>query len=326
MLTIPSPDQMVAPTPAHAASAMDASAMVGQALAMLAEIIAASAPLLPAITELGQSLFATGSGTAPTAQPTGTNALSGTPSEQPGLSIFPQLSAGATQPIAAEAAAPTTRTPDAVPNDKRRQRDVSGERHFPAAMPIRHAHRDAMSSGSPNDRRAPVLTILPSPLATTEAIPFVEGQGSFSPIEPSLHPTPAPGDIDQAQVSEVDGLSNSSNLPVQQQGSVRSCRTVNTLAPVAGRIRAAASLPGSNLANRTVPAETEIQQSPKTSEASDPSDALSGATRGSTFLDDAALGRWMMDYLAKEAARPISGMTGADPRVTASYPGAPIGT
>ena len=326
MLTVPSPDQMVAATPTPTASATDASALVGQALAMLAEIIAASAPLLPTITELGQSLFATGSGTAPTAQPTGTNTLSGTPSEQPGLSIFPQLSAGTTQPIATKAVAPTTRTPDAVPNDKRRQRDVSGEPHFPAIMAIRNAHRNATSSGSPNDRRAPVLTMLPGPLGTTEAIPFLERQGSFSPIEPSLHPTPALGDIDQAKVSEADVQADSSNLPVQQHGLVRSSRTVNTVAPVAGRIRAAANLPGSYLANETVPAGTDIQQDPKMSEASDPSDAMSGSTRGSNFLDGAALGRWMMDYLAKEAARPISGMTGADPRVTASYPGAPIGT
>jgi len=326
MPTVPSSDQMVAATPAPAASTTDASAMVGQALAMLAEIIAASAPLLPAITRLGQSLFATGSGTAPTAQPTGINTLSGTPPEQPGQNILPQLSAGPAQPMAAAAVAPTARTPDAVPTYKKRQRDVPGEQHFPAATASRHAPRHATSSGSPNDRRAPVLTMLPSTLGVNEANPFFERQGSFSPIEPSLDPTPGLRTADQAQVGEVDVQSHSSNLPVRQQGLVQSSRTVNTIAPVAAGFRSAANLPGSYLANGTVPAGTETQQDPKTSDASDSSGASSGATRGSIFLDGVALGRWMMDHLAKEASRPISGMTGADPRVTASYPGAPIGT
>ena len=43
------------------------------------------------------------------------------------------------------------------------------------------------------------------------------------------------------------------------------------------------------------------------------------------FLDQARLGRWILDYLAKEASRPNAGMTGADPRITPAYPGAPFG-
>jgi hypothetical protein len=98
------------------------------------------------------------------------------------------------------------------------------------------------------------------------------------------------------------------------------------VAPIAGRFRSAADPPSSQPANEAIPAGTEIQQDPKMSEASEPSAASLRSTQGSIFLDGAALGRWMMDHLAKEASRPISGMTGADPRVTASYPGAPIGS
>lgn len=326
MPTVPTPDQIMAATPAPTADVPDASAMVGQVLVMLAEIIAANALLLPAITELGQSLFVTGPGTAPTPQPTGTTTLSETPFDQPGPSILPQPSTGAAQIMPAAAVAPATRTPDVVPNGKRRQRDISGERHFPATMATRHEPRHVTSSGSPNDRRAPVLTMLPSTLGMTDAIPSFEGQESFSPIEPSLQATPGLRNIDQPQASGVDLQADSNNQPAQQQVLVRSSRPVNTIAPVSGRLRSAASLSSSPAANGTIPARTEIQQDPKMRETSDPSGDFSGSTRGSIFLDSAALGRWMMDHLAKEASRPISGMTGADPRVTASYPGAPIGT
>ena len=43
------------------------------------------------------------------------------------------------------------------------------------------------------------------------------------------------------------------------------------------------------------------------------------------FLDEARLGRWLLNYLATEASRPNAGITCADPRITPTYPGAPIG-
>src|SRR5262249_35452868 len=39
------------------------------------------------------------------------------------------------------------------------------------------------------------------------------------------------------------------------------------------------------------------------------------------FLNEARLGRWILDYLAKEASRPNAGTTGFDPRITPTYPG-----
>lgn len=46
---------------------------------------------------------------------------------------------------------------------------------------------------------------------------------------------------------------------------------------------------------------------------------------GTLYLDGVSLGHWMIDHLTNEATRPTTGMTGFDPRVTAAYPGAPIG-
>ncbi len=47
--------------------------------------------------------------------------------------------------------------------------------------------------------------------------------------------------------------------------------------------------------------------------------------QGTIFLDGTLLGRWMIDHLARQATRPASGTTGIDPRINATFPGAPSG-
>ena len=51
----------------------------------------------------------------------------------------------------------------------------------------------------------------------------------------------------------------------------------------------------------------------------------SPSVQGTVYLDSAAFGHWVIDHLTREITRPTTGMTGFDPRITASYPGAPIG-
>jgi len=46
---------------------------------------------------------------------------------------------------------------------------------------------------------------------------------------------------------------------------------------------------------------------------------------GIIILDGARLGRWIVDHLVRQAARPSSGITGIDPRISATFPGAPNG-
>jgi hypothetical protein len=46
-------------------------------------------------------------------------------------------------------------------------------------------------------------------------------------------------------------------------------------------------------------------------------------SRGTIVLDGALLGRWVMDRLARQASRPVAGTTGIDPRINATFPGAP---
>jgi hypothetical protein len=52
---------------------------------------------------------------------------------------------------------------------------------------------------------------------------------------------------------------------------------------------------------------------------------VSGSRQGMLILDGAQLGRWVIDHLETTASRPGSGTSGIDPRMTATYPGAPSG-
>lgn len=47
--------------------------------------------------------------------------------------------------------------------------------------------------------------------------------------------------------------------------------------------------------------------------------------QGTILIDGTELGRWVIDHIADQAMRPYGGTTGIDPRVIASFPGAPTG-
>lgn len=49
-----------------------------------------------------------------------------------------------------------------------------------------------------------------------------------------------------------------------------------------------------------------------------------GSETGHVFLDGQLVGRWMREHLAQLAARPPSGSTGFDPKLSMMWPGAPI--
>ena len=57
-----------------------------------------------------------------------------------------------------------------------------------------------------------------------------------------------------------------------------------------------------------------------------PSNAMAGSPHGEIILDSVRLGRWMSDRLARAVGRPGSGTTAFDPRISATYPGAPNGS
>ena len=56
-----------------------------------------------------------------------------------------------------------------------------------------------------------------------------------------------------------------------------------------------------------------------------PLNPTTGSPHGEIILDSVRLGRWMSDRLARAISRPGSGTTAFDPRISATYPGAPNG-
>jgi hypothetical protein len=57
-----------------------------------------------------------------------------------------------------------------------------------------------------------------------------------------------------------------------------------------------------------------------------PAEPRGAALQGDVYLDGTLLGRWVVDHLTRSMDRPRAGITGFDPRLTATWPGAPIGT
>lgn len=57
-----------------------------------------------------------------------------------------------------------------------------------------------------------------------------------------------------------------------------------------------------------------------------PADARASPVQGDVYLDGSRLGKWVVDHLTKSLDRPRTGTTGFDPTLTATWPGAPIGT
>jgi hypothetical protein len=54
------------------------------------------------------------------------------------------------------------------------------------------------------------------------------------------------------------------------------------------------------------------------------SDLQSTVLQGNIYVDGSRLGRWVTDHLSRAAERPRASMTGFDPRMTATWPGAPV--
>jgi hypothetical protein len=72
--------------------------------------------------------------------------------------------------------------------------------------------------------------------------------------------------------------------------------------------------------------QPETRQSPANSADVDTSSQQTNRPMyAELHLDGAALGRWTLRHLEREITRPQAGATGFDPRMTPSWPGAPIG-
>lgn len=88
----------------------------------------------------------------------------------------------------------------------------------------------------------------------------------------------------------------------------------------------AASLPSSVPGWQTVD-DTMQQPGPSAAQSARQSaePGQQGSIPGTIYIDASQLGRWVVDYLSRQVARPANGITGIDPRITPTFPGAPNG-
>jgi hypothetical protein len=98
-------------------------------------------------------------------------------------------------------------------------------------------------------------------------------------------------------------------------------------APVAVPMEGVGVVPGT--AAPPLVAEDAVAKSATSQSASafsEPQQARLEPRQGMLLLDGAQLGRWVIDHLESSASRPGAMTTGIDPRMNATYPGAPTGT
>ncbi len=75
--------------------------------------------------------------------------------------------------------------------------------------------------------------------------------------------------------------------------------------------------------HRTLAAQSTGTSMPTSQD--DPSQGESASLQGVVLLDGTRIGRWMITHLEHHASRPRAMTTGIDPRMSATYPGAPTG-
>jgi hypothetical protein len=255
----------------------------------------------------------------------------------------PSASAGATCPVRGQ-----LETPAASSRDRR----------HPAAIGAKwtageHRSEDGDMRVRPAVGKAPVLQPpspvaarqgRPAPLMSVAAIPKLPGTPA-----PAAMPVPrtgvsvtrertreirsslaavAPPAIASAQTSSV---SKAPPLPTASRPNLRVWQIAAAPPPVpapTGSPRTAATEtigPAPTPAQALVGTHAFGSVSTLPSAAPPPSSQARGPVTGDVYLDGSKLGRWIADRLAREIARPQSGMTGFDPRLGIAWPGAPLG-
>lgn len=325
--------------------------MIGRELATLQQAIAASAAMMETITRLGAQIYARAGNMAPVAlavPPSGT--LPGWNFDLPsaGLDQTPRAgraSAGFT------VSAPTVVHRMAATEDKPALSYGAPERRAPAAPAMPTSQPKARPSARPprGAPSTPVITILP-----TTAVPYAL-PGSAAPT--SSPPTPASGSAAStasfgdaagaiaAASASTSGPAASADVAFAAPWPVRPLY-VRPLRPLYASAMAPAGSPyASDEAAQPAVAQMRVGlqaavadhesagtdpaapggEWPRPPERSDRQETFSETRQGMLVVDGAQLGRWMIDHLERRASRPGVGTTGIDPRISATFPGAPTG-
>jgi len=335
------------------AGVVAATALAKRMLEQLAELRTINAPLLNALIALGRGLSMPGSEAAPTGKLTAISALQVPEPEPPrgnaspssrlprtGIAEWPKMTASG-------AALPSTqgtpaRTPVAMLT---RRHDETRPSHRHSDL----AHTTEQRRTSPEPITGPSATTRRAGVGTAQLtlddhvrnikVEFEQETQPLSRIPNSGHPLHNQRRLPTAPVG-LFGAGHTYSAPVDPFGArptydapfvpERSDRAgdcgneqivppetqVRNAGPV---VSAPSSRPGLHNTDPDEMGKSHRMESEYTIDETPPS------VRGTVFLDSASFGRWMVDHLTREIARPATGMTGFDPRITASYPGAPIG-
>jgi hypothetical protein len=234
-------------------------------------------------------------------RPQGTPTFAGSPpSSRPSSSQRSSLITPSASPPAKTTTVPTPRVMIAAATSSPVELPTSGASSI-VASPISTRNAEMGRSRSPNDYMRPA-TVLSVPI-TGEIEPRRDAR-----VEQFIPGAVAPGRMPQL-AADLSAPCPVTDTTPPQADTRRDRRRVTTGTPADSTVDAAVAteLP------KPAPAASEHQQ------------AGSEPRQGTLVLDSALLGRWMIDHLERHASRAAAMITGIDPRMNATYPGAPTG-
>jgi hypothetical protein len=194
--------------------------------------------------------------------------------------------------------------------------------YAPASTPLQAPSSSStlLSSPSANSMTEPSITPSISPKAP------VTTQSSLKMTNPlqimAAHVTKTHGS-DVTSQTGVQQIMMDTMAPGPSLGLATNMPAASFAAPVDGSGTVPNTTAPSFLVNNAFakPAASE-----SASASSESQQVSSEPRQGVLVLDGAQLGRWVIDHLENSASRPGAMTTGIDPRMNATYPGAPTGT
>ena len=313
----------------------DTIAMLSAELMALTEIVAGTAVMLGTLTEIGQALHSYSSEMAPLVQPMlrgergddsfvwqmSHHGRHETRVSPPHVVRHAAASAGGLdqvrdrrrvekqpEPAAFRPGSATVTLPIRVP--ARSQDSRPGSTAPEVAPPIQNAVISQVSSAGLSEVMASMVApypVSPQPQQAVTAEQWPQ-KISVSASQTPLAPGP-PADDDDTFASRPQPIVV---LQTPPPGSLDERDAILSPASVPPEPRAEESW------HSPRPSAGESTRLPATSGAS-------GSIPGTIYIEGSQLGRWVVDYLSRQAARPATGITGIDPRITPTFPGAPSG-
>jgi hypothetical protein len=336
----------------------DAIAMLAPELTALDRTVSASGAMLQAMSQLGKSLNPFNTNVAPIAAPLRARPpheeyLEPVRSDLPEQTLSPAALRANMRHVPGLQEESDRTTPQLPPNTPRLDKSMPPSRPL-LGQRVLMVPPDAPTSTKAATRSTSGIVTAP----TTLTPPELSSSRSGTVAEPSI----APRMPQMVRMLRPDaGPSPAVVAPMPMSDAVRTQQDVRTeqivigaMAPV-GPSQATtdipapfvdAELPVSHMANgvsvpqaatrrdrsrvtMTVPSGTTTDASTQPDGSQSASAELSRPEseprQGVLVLDSAQLGRWMIDHLERHASRPGSMTTGIDPRISATYPGAPTG-